>query len=544
MNIVETILNSSLTHCLGWTLVHFLWQGAVVGVIYAGVRQFLCGKSSSARYNLALGALTAMAVLPIITFIYLTHATLGTAVNETLHGFTAVSVSADQVVAAPFSLMHGLQIWLQPLIPWTVPLWLAGVCAATMRIFRSWHHAYQLRETAIFAPLQEWESVVKSLCTFFGMTKIVRLAVSARITVPCVIGWLKPIILIPPSVIAGLTPLQMELILAHELAHIRRQDYLWNILQLAVETLLFYHPVVRWISHQGRLEREKCCDDMVVQIHGNSVEYARALTELESLRQPHSALVLGANGGQVMERIHRLLGISTPDAPSFWLPLLLVAGLLISTGILQLNHQKSIAQSLLSEKYTLLATVQQQNIPATGDSASTDISPTQLHPVVALQPAGIRQVRIPDKYTRIELFQVPRLAETKYPARAVVNGSALKSHDLETQRRTASTIIETHAPNYPAQALERGIEGSATVKFMLTNQGSIIDMQVTHVTGSRLFGLAAMDALRLWKISPATVAGVPVAQRMTEEFTFDLQSPTAQNGRCKIPMGYHVCTSN
>jgi len=82
------------------------------------------------------------------------------------------------------------------------------------------------------------------------------------------------------------------------------------------------------------------------------------------------------------------------------------------------------------------------------------------------------------------------------------------------------------------------------VKFMLTNQGSIIDMQVTHVTGSRLFGLAAMDALRLWKISPATVAGVPVAQRMTEEFTFDLQSPTAQNGRCKIPMGYHVCTSN
>jgi len=146
---------------------------------------------------------------------------------------------------------------------------------------------------------------------------MVRLAVSAGVTVPSVIGWLKPVILIPPSTIAGLTPKQMELILAHELAHICRQDYFWNLLQVAVETLLFYHPVVGWISGQARMERELCCDDMVVGSHGNAVAYARALTELESLRHPHKALLMGADGGQMFNRIHRLAGPAYPGNAGF-----------------------------------------------------------------------------------------------------------------------------------------------------------------------------------------------------------------------------------
>ena len=413
-----------------------------------------------------------------------------------------------------------------------------------LRIIRGWRHAHQLRETATFNPPQEWHSVIDSLCSLFGINKIVRLAVSTSVSVPSVVGWLKPIILIPPSTIAGLTPVQMELILAHELAHIRRQDYLWNLMQLAIETLLFYHPVVRWVSHQGRLEREQCCDDMVVEKHGNAVEYARALTELECLRHPRSALLLGANGGQVLMRIHRMLGQSVPDAPIFWLPLLLVAGFLVSASIMQFTHQKITLQSMLSTKYTLLAEVNQQNVHTLVKSSIREISPTQIHMTAGTQPTNIKPVRVPDRPTGVVLRELPRLAETIYSVETNVNTPPPAVHIVSTQNLKPAAVIEKHAPVYPILALERGIEGSATVRFTLTSEGDITDMQIINVSGSRAFGQAAIDALRRWIIIPAMIGSAPVTQHMVEEFIFQLKAPTSKSGACKIPVGYHVCTAN
>ena len=99
-----------------------------------------------------------------------------------------------------------------------------------------------------------------------------------------VVGWLRPVVLLPPSALMGLTPHQLELIISHELAHVKRSDYLFNLLQIVVETLLFYHPVVRMVSIRVRLERENCCDDIVVARTGDTLAYARALTEVEGLR--------------------------------------------------------------------------------------------------------------------------------------------------------------------------------------------------------------------------------------------------------------------
>jgi len=545
MNALATLFSSPLVYCLGWTLVHFLWQGIAVGVIYIGVRQMLRRQSPATRYHLAMSTLAVMAILPIITYIHLTNTITGIAADEHLHSLSAVlTLGEKQDTTTAFSLIDRLQNLLQPLIPWTVPFWLLGVCAAMVRVIRGWRHAHQLRETATFIPLQEWHAVVNSLCSLFGINKIVRLAVSTNVSVPSVVGWLKPIILIPPSTIAGLTPLQLELILAHELAHIRRQDYLWNLMQLAVETLLFYHPVVRWVSHQGRLEREQCCDDMVVEKQGNAVEYARALTELESLRHPRSALLLGANGGQVLVRIHRLLGQSVPDGPIFWLPLLLVAGFLVSASIVQFTHQKITLQSMLSAKYTLLAEVNQQNVNATAESNPSAVLPTQLHITDWAQPTAIEPVKIAGRFPRLALRSIPRLAEAAHHGTASPSTASPSSHTISAQNYTASAIIEKHAPAYPEFALERGIEGSATVEFILTPEGYIMDMHITHVTGSRLFGQAAMDALRQWKLSPATLGGKPVAQRMLQDFIFRLKSPATKSGACKIPVGYHVCTFN
>ncbi len=126
------------------------------------------------------------------------------------------------------------------------------------------------------------------------------------------IGWLRPVILVPVSALAGLTPEQMEAILAHELAHIRRHDYLINLLQTVIETLLFYHPAVWWVSRQIRNERENCCDDMAVAACGDALVYARALTKVERLRKARLELAVTANGGLLMNRISRLVGAESP----------------------------------------------------------------------------------------------------------------------------------------------------------------------------------------------------------------------------------------
>jgi BlaR1 peptidase M56/Bacterial type II and III secretion system protein len=165
------------------------------------------------------------------------------------------------------------------------------------------------------------------------LSRPVRLLQSALVEVPTVIGWLRPVILLPASCVTGLTPRQLESIIAHELAHIRRHDYLVNILQSAVETLLFYHPAVWWVSRRVREERELCCDDLVVEVCGDRVGYARALATLEELRPASAQFALAAAGAPLLQRIRRLAGQPERSAGrAFWpvagITLLLVLGIL------------------------------------------------------------------------------------------------------------------------------------------------------------------------------------------------------------------------
>ncbi|HEV7786499.1 MAG TPA: M56 family metallopeptidase, partial [Thermoanaerobaculia bacterium] len=163
------------------------------------------------------------------------------------------------------------------------------------------------------------ETTVRSLSRRLGIARAVRLLESAAVPVPAVIGWLRPVILVPASALAGLSPQQLEAVLAHELAHVRRHDYLINLLQAAVETLLFYHPAVWWVSSQMRRERENCCDDLAVAICGDRLGYARALADLEGLRTPSPRLAMAADGGSLLDRIRRLVGAPAPRSRRSWM---------------------------------------------------------------------------------------------------------------------------------------------------------------------------------------------------------------------------------
>jgi uncharacterized protein (TIGR03435 family) len=191
-----------------------------------------------------------------------------------------------------------------------------------LRLIRGWIFAERLRYRSIRPAPGEWQQVLDRLAARVSVSRAVRLLVSPLVQAPAVVGWLRPVVLAPVGALAGLPPEQVEALLLHELAHIRRHDYLVNIAQSAIEALLFYHPAVWWVSSEIRAERELCCDDMAVSAGSDAVVFARALAELEleSARPSHLNPVVAAAGGSPAHRIARLLGQSRIEGEAISVP--------------------------------------------------------------------------------------------------------------------------------------------------------------------------------------------------------------------------------
>jgi beta-lactamase regulating signal transducer with metallopeptidase domain len=240
---------------------------------------------------------------------------------------------------------------LEGAIPWLVMVWCLGVGLLSLRLLQGYWAVRSVRSREVRPMDPAWRERLAELQRRLRLSRPVLLFESALIQVPVVIGWLRPMILIPASSLSGLTPQQLELILAHELAHIRRHDHWVNLVQVLIETLLFYHPAVWWISHDIRAERELCCDDLAVATCGNRLAYARALTTLEGLRQRSAAMALGAGGGSLIDRVRHIVGRSASTVSDWRRPMgsaLLGLGTLLfaaGVGCLALSPRQYVAVS-------------------------------------------------------------------------------------------------------------------------------------------------------------------------------------------------------
>src|SRR3989454_6019086 len=200
-----------------------------------------------------------------------------------LHAVAAWPVVPESPAAAVAAAR--LRTTIEPTLPWIVVVWFGGVLVLSLRLTSGWLVARRLGRTATHPVPEACREALARLAARLRVTRPVRVLESAVIQVPAVIGWLRPVILLPASALTGLTPLQLDALLAHELAHVRRYDYLVNLLQSAVETLLFYHPAAWWVSRRVREEREHCCDDLAVAACGGDAHvYATALLGMEQLR--------------------------------------------------------------------------------------------------------------------------------------------------------------------------------------------------------------------------------------------------------------------
>jgi uncharacterized protein (TIGR03435 family) len=314
MNAIQILSSQPWAERLGWVLIHFLWQGLLIAVLYAGARRGLArGASANARYLLACVALAAMMAAPPVTWSLMRTSGANPDAAYQIRSVPAAVSEAARATSSTSASMTAASLQAAQFLPWVVVAWLAGAMAFWVRLVGGWVVASRMRSVVRPAP-PEWQRVLGRLGARVGLSRPVRLLVSALVQVPTVVGWLRPVVLVPAGALSGLPAGHLEALLAHELGHIRRHDYLVNILQSVAEALLFYHPAIWWVSGHLRCERELCCDDVAVSVTGDALTYARALAEWESCRPAHLQAALAANGGSLADRIARLLGQSRPPA--------------------------------------------------------------------------------------------------------------------------------------------------------------------------------------------------------------------------------------
>lgn len=310
MNVIENALPGEWIYALGWTVLHSFWQAALVALVVGLLLLRMQQKPAWQRYWVAHVGWFSIIICAGLTFLSYYHpedsATLATITRLTPEG-EAVSLSSPSLLG---SYLHLFKDYFNEHLPLVVSLWILGMTFFLLRFLGGLIFLQHLRSHKVqaFSPL--WENRVLELRKQLGLKRPVQLLESALVKVPMVIGWIKPVILLPIGAVNALSPQQIEAILAHELAHIKRHDYLLNIIRSLVEVLFYFNPAVWWLSAQIRTEREHCCDDMALAVCGDSLSYVRALVALQELSQRPGiglAMTFVRSKPELLNRVRRIL---------------------------------------------------------------------------------------------------------------------------------------------------------------------------------------------------------------------------------------------
>jgi GWxTD domain-containing protein len=322
MKPIQFFIESPFASDIGWTILHSLWEGAIISGVLAVTLTML--RTSRARYIAASIAMLAM--------VFAFFVTLGWMLPKAGHNTPALNAitTLPSSIQSANSAFNPWRAELAALVPWLAPFWFAGVLLMYMQRLASCVMIQRLCRRGVCSAPIEWQNRLARISDQLRISRPVVLLESCLAEVPMVLGHFRPLILMPVGLITGLTPIQIEVILLHELAHIRRHDYLVNLMQRFAEGLLFYHPAVWWISSLMRSEREHCCDDIAVSISGNAREYAITLTTLEQNRLCSREPAVAVTGGNLVKRIHRLL---YPKASGTLAPFLAVTILVMTAAV-------------------------------------------------------------------------------------------------------------------------------------------------------------------------------------------------------------------
>lgn len=532
---------------LGITLLHFLWQGLLVGIAYASIRAAL--SRGVARYRLGVATMAVLAVCPALTMTWLLRQPSILLSRHVVLDPVVIAVGGvDESQASildHFSGRFGIT-------PWLAVIWLAGVLVLSLRVWRQWRELKGMVAAGVGDEGPMLRMLLR-LAERFGMGRRITLVWSDMVDTPLLVGWLRPVIVLPLVMATGFPRPQLELILAHELAHLKRLDPLVNFFQVALETLFFFHPVVLWISSDLRNEREVCCDRLALAVHGgNWRDLARALSALGSIQQA-PPMMLAASGGVLLDRVHQMASdhgglVASPSRPYSGA---LLAVSMVATLVLGLTLKREGVPDLLGPVPRAASLIMLPLAQSLQNAWHLD----NLKPTTALlqRPVATRvdssdeplaPVSVPVASPKMIAAGLPLTVANLSPRQATLISAHVRAAEASSP---VLTPLRIRKPVYPAGALEKGIEGKVVIEFSLASDGSVQDVRAVTANPSGVFEQAALLAMRGWVYS--LPSGHLPSERYRQVMVFSLDGGASNpNSReiqarvgCQVITGTHIC---
>lgn len=356
---MHTNFTDHLLQAISWTFIHSLWQGLILSIV-AGMIVLMTKKASaSLRYALLTGSFFLFLGVVLTSFIieWNTSAAIETD-SITVAGTADTAITVYQVLI--HKMVSGISAFLTANAYWIVLIWMVVILFKTIKILFDLMYVSRLRSQQIYSPGEAWNIRIQELAGEIGIRKTVRFVESALVKVPLVIGHLKPVILMPAGIVNSLSAGEVEAVLLHELAHIRRHDYLVNFMQRISETILFFNPALLWVSSLMRIERENCCDDIAIAKTDNRLQFAEALISFKEFSMDSQRYAMGLFGRKsvLLQRMTRIVykknkTLSVFESVFLSLNLLFFSLLVMGTGKKQDTEKKELPAQTTKLSYTM-----------------------------------------------------------------------------------------------------------------------------------------------------------------------------------------------
>ncbi len=559
---MENLLTNigTIGDAVGWALVHFIWQGALLFFAYWILTRIIFKDKINLHYWLGMLFIVLCLIIPVREFFI--QLSFSSPNSSVLHQLALVIPAVEpQGILSPTEIIINL---IQKVLPYLVMLWMFSIFLISTNLIKSWFDLVKLSRYSSQKLPKNLQTLLLQASKQLKIRFKPLVTISEKIDIPATFGYLKPVILLPASIINQLPQEQMEVILLHELCHIKRADFLHNILQLIVETLFFYHPLAKWISRDVRATREKCCDAMVIKLKTNPMTYAKALTNIASIyhndklnNHSKSYLQIAATDGELFNRIKFLMleKQSQSSRTNLLFGLVLVSAVLFSlNGFIKNNkpttHFFQMANTAATEPFLEKSTRPSYELPDIQElSQKAQSAHAQVHKQKQKQiQIQIQQAQIAKQQATIQAQQkklvqtkpivvqtrpiqqvtanLPREEIVEKTAENKVTNTAITGKQTKTTKPASShtypKLIKRVNPVYSAKARSYGIEGTVILSFNINKNGRVKNIKVDKSSPLKLLDGNARRALHNWRFDKKSINNDTLHNRYQQIFSFYL----------------------
>jgi beta-lactamase regulating signal transducer with metallopeptidase domain len=502
-NITEFFSNP-LAKTLGWTLVHSLWQILAITLVYFAIVLFT--KKASYRYWSGMSLLLLQFMASGITFFVIS------AFSSSEKTFAGVALAPKMLSSVQVMLSY-----LQTNLPLVVGIWVLGCAILFSRLILGYLWVNSLKNSPKNQFDEKLTQILLDIKQKMNITKNVQVKVSRIVSLPMIMGVLKPVILIPAGLVSGFSQEQLETILAHELAHLKRHDFLLNGLQSVLDVIYFFHPAMWLLSAQIRKERENCCDDLALEVSGSKLLLAKTLVQLqETIYTPKLAMAFGKKSYSLLERVQRIVGIGSPrnfNKESIWI----VAGLFVTFfAFAQKNEEQRTVSTSISRS---------------SSTADTLISPKRNETSIVIQDSK-NDFRIKDNKIFYNGKEVQLSPEVQEKVNVRLKAVEVNQQQMEAQSKLMEE--QSHEMEKFSSQMEVNSKPMEEISKKMEEVGKKMELaSKKHELALKSKNLTKKDEDLIWKTFESQIAEY---DKEMEQYNIQMDEYASQMDKVSAPM--------